>query len=364
MKDAFFRWYGNFSEFVYKAIVWVTYAVKTWERCRKLPRLSANEKRKIAEYWKKNYGKKIPLYEYRWYKAKRGIVEPEIIPDLIWHSVIEPYFTNLEMEKGFQDKNYLEAVIRKTHSPRTLLRCVNGMLLDANYDPVDLNAAFCILKNEKETICKPSIDSGGGRGIRFLAGDDINEANIQELVKEYKGNFVIQQILKQHSFLGGFNSMSLNTIRMLSFLFNGKVFILSAFLRIGGEDSRTDNVSSGGYYVQILKDGSLEKNVVKEDLNTHDLIKLQDLPNGKNFEGLVVPEWEHVKDVIQQAHYKLAHFQLINWDVAIEEDGTPVVIEYNLIDASAYFHQLNIGPIFGELTGEVLEEVRKNKRKN
>lgn len=63
---------------------------------------------------------------------------------------------------------------------------------------------------------------------------------------EYNGNFVIQRILKQHIFLNRFNKKALNTIRVLSFLYNGQVHILSAFLRIGGENSRLDNVSSGG----------------------------------------------------------------------------------------------------------------------
>lgn len=92
-------------------------------------------------------------------------------------------------------------------------------------------------------------------------------------------------------------------------------------------------------------------------MNTRDLIKQFGLPNGLDFCGLQIPEWQNIKQLVVQTHYKLAHFQLINWDIAIQEDGTPIVVEYNLIDASVSFHQLNVGPIFGELTEEVLMEI-------
>lgn len=56
-------------------------------------------------------------------------------------------------------------------------------------------------------------------------------------------------------------------------------------------------------------------------------------------------------------------FRLISWDIAIDENDSPVLIEANLFVGELEFHQLNNGPIFGEETEDILKEVfQSNKR--
>lgn len=62
-------------------------------------------------------------------------------------------------------------------------------------------------------------------------------------------------------------------------------------------------------------------------------------------------------DIIKQYHIKLAHFKLIAWDFATDKDGNPVLIEYNLRFQVINFLEMNNGPLFGDLTDEVLKEV-------
>lgn len=362
MKDAFFRWWDCLSAWMYKLVLKVTYFVLTKRKCRGNAPLSRENKEKIQSYWKKAYGENIPTYEYGWYQNKGVTPDPRIIPDMVWHSVVEPYFNNVIMEKGFCDKNYFETIIGKKNSPETLFRCINLQLLDGTYKAVGTEQLCEALSCENEVICKPSIDSGGGRSIVFLSREEISSEKITELIKKYSGNFIVQRIVKQHDFLNQFNSKSLNTMRILSFLYKGNVHILSGFLRIGGEESRLDNVSSGGYYIQINREGCLDSCAVREDIMTHDLIKCESLPGGINFAGQQVPCWNEIVQLITESHFKLAHFQIINWDIAINYDGTPLVIEYNLIDSSPSFHQLNIGPVFGDMTDMVLQELATNRK--
>ena len=47
----------------------------------------------------------------------------------------------------------------------------------------------------------------------------------------------------------------------------------------------------------------------------------------------------------------------MSWDIAIDEDGNPVLIEANMRKGSVNFHQFNNGPLFGELTERVLNEI-------
>ena len=51
---------------------------------------------------------------------------------------------------------------------------------------------------------------------------------------------------------------------------------------------------------------------------------------------------------------------MISWDVTIGEDGRPILIEFNIAFGGLDVHQLPNGPIFGDLTHEVLDDVFQN----
>ena len=90
--------------------------------------------------------------------------------------------------------------------------------------------------------------------------------------------------------------------------------------------------------------------------------KFAEHPQGLRFKGFGIPSYDKVVELVQKAHYYAAHFRLISWDVAINEDGEPVLIEANMRNGSINFHQFNNGPLFGELTDAVLSEVFRKKR--
>ena len=52
--------------------------------------------------------------------------------------------------------------------------------------------------------------------------------------------------------------------------------------------------------------------------------------------------------------------RLISWDFAIDENGEPMLIEMNISYGELDFHQLCNGPIFGDKTEDVLNEVFDN----
>lgn len=54
-------------------------------------------------------------------------------------------------------------------------------------------------------------------------------------------------------------------------------------------------------------------------------------------------------------------FRLLSWDIAVDEDNSPILIEVNMYSGELDFHQLNNGPVFGCETEAVLKEVFHNK---
>lgn len=356
MKDFFFSWLDKVHLGVYKFVTYFTYFILTKRRLKEKIKLTKKETEDIKKFWGKYHIKcKFPMHEYRWYKAHGVDVSPYIIPDTIWHVYIEPYFNSFLMEKGFDDKNYFERILGKENTPHVVLRCIDNELLDEDYKNISSEKAEKIIGGGyRPLICKPSINTGGGRGICFI--DENEKPEIKQLIKQYNGNFVVQGLIKQHEFFSQFNSTSLNTLRIVTVIFEGRLHYLSGFLRVGANGERLDNVSKGGLFIPVFGDGRLSKSAWAENLETHDLER-KEIKLLNEADKLQIPYWDKVLKLLEEKAFILSHFKLINWDVCINYNGDPIIIEYNLMDSSPYFHQLNIGPIFGKITDEVLSAV-------
>ena len=59
----------------------------------------------------------------------------------------------------------------------------------------------------------------------------------------------------------------------------------------------------------------------------------------------------------------LSRFGIISWDFAVDENSEPILIEYNLNYPDVMIYQMNNGPLFGDLTQTILEDVREKLKK-
>lgn len=114
-----------------------------------------------------------------------------------------------------------------------------------------------------------------------------------------------------------------------------------------------DNASSGGLTCGITEKGVLKKYAYNQKGN-----RTEEHPDSHiRFENLKIEGVEKIDQVIQNIHGRLPHFRLISWDFSIDETGEPVLIEANINYGGVEVHQINNGPIFGNETKKILEEV-------
>ena len=168
-------------------------------------------------------------------------------------------------------------------------------------------------------------------------------------MQSLKANYIAQEAVKQHPALSELNPSSLNTIRIVSFFFEGKVHILSSILRMGASGHKVDNIGAGGFACPIQKDGHLTEWGVNRKAEW-----VSENQHGIRFVDVQVPSYEKIVGIVKKQHQKLAHFKLVGWDFSVSEEGEPVFIEYNVCPGS---NQITCGPTFGELTEQVLDEV-------
>lgn len=360
MKDKLFRQVDTLLKLGYRFIMWVVYMYKNSSMCKSLKDISPKYKKEIRTYWRK-YVKAISLREFRWYKSKGAADDVRLITDSIFHASIEPHFNDITIMNAFSNKCYFNLFFQGFLVPGTIAKRINGYYMDDNFKILGFNEVISLCKNEEEIVIKPAIDSGGGRNITFYKinkGEDPKK--LKNILRSYKSDVVIQRRLKQHEELNKINSSSINTVRIQSFLFHGEVQILSFFLRVGQLGSTVDNIIKGGISISIDKFGNFNP-IGYDDFGNEYL----EHPSGYVFEGKVMPAFDKIIECVKQLHPRFPNFGIIGWDIAVNENCEPVIVEFNLIDTCIHAGQLAKGPLFQELTDEVLDEVfhRDRKRK-
>lgn len=314
-------------------------------------KLTKEQKKQIREFWKPYTRVSTKWCQY--YSAKNGKFDPRYIPNTLAYAKLDQYFNDRRLGYGFNDKNYYGTTFCGIKQPVTLVRKIGGLLFDGGYRQINAEEAVRVLNRQTEVIIKPSQESGSGRGIWFCRPDR-EQDKLQEFLKNKKErNYIIQEIVRQHASLEAVHAGSLNTLRICTVMLDDGVHILSSVLRMGVNESRIDNVTAGGISVRIMPDGTLDKYAYTyfsgERFDKH--------PQGLVFEGHPVPCFDKVIETVKLAAQRIGNFRLVSWDMAVDENGEVLLIEANMRKGGINLHQFDNGPLFGDLTERVLDEV-------
>lgn len=320
-------------------------------------KLTKEEKQKIRKYWNK-YLPKIDLSYHRYYIDKTGKFDIRFIPDDIFAGYIDPYLNNRQIEPGIADKNYFDIYFKGLNMPKTYLRKINGIYLDKNYQIIDKEKALKILLAKQDFIVKPSMASYGGKGIKIFRKASKEEIN-EFFNKTTMQNLIFQEIVMQSMDTALLHPQSLNTIRIMTLLINNTIEILPAFaFRIGIGNAIVDNASFGGIYCKLNSDGTLSNFAYDAFGN-----KYLKHPDGGEFKQVKINCLTEIYSLIKKAAQRLPHFRLIGWDIAIDKNYKPIIIEANLTMSGLDVIETISGPLFGKYTDLVLDEVFKHPQK-
>lgn len=322
-----------------------------------LPTLDDDYRTAVRPYWRQFDVPTPKKYSFRLFSnADKGLDEhadPRYIPDDLWFDRIIPHYNDLIFAKALQDKCLHNLLFPGLRRPETVVKNVAGVFYDDGLSLLTREeAADRLLHTEGRVLVKPSVGSGQGHNIRFYDADALTEADAEEIFRLYGKNFIIQKKLDQHEALARLNPDSLNTVRVITFLHRDKVYTLSSILRVGGFGSEVDNTSQGGFQGSILPGGRLAPKGFTHRNDRWEYIDAY--PNGIRFADVTVPFYDRVEEAAHKNALRMGHFRILGWDFAVSPDGTPVLIEYNVIPGQ---NQESDGPTFGELTDEVLGEV-------
>jgi hypothetical protein len=196
-----------------------------------------------------------------------------------------------------------------------------------------LKELFELYSSLTSIIVKKIYASSKGADIYKIRKEEVlsNHHSIRDIyLKIIQSEFIFQETIIQHAKLNALNPSSVNTIRIDTLLDDeGKVNVLSAYIRMSLRNHFVDNIGSGGCMVGVdLKTGELQK-YARSDFN-YDGAKLftRHPMTGTVFEGFMLPYINEIKDLVTRAALLVPGLRIIGWDVAISEAG-PVIIEGN-----------------------------------
>lgn len=109
----------------------------------------------------------------------------------------------------------------------------------------------------------------------------------------------------------------------------------------------------GGIVCGILPSGQLRNIAFDGKLNSY-----EKHPNGQVFSEIVIPNFNECVDMVKGLAPRLGRIsKLLNWDVTLDKDGNPILIEVNITWGGSV--QIAAGPALGDLTEEILGEIAK-----
>lgn len=276
------------------------------------------------------------------YSAVSGAFKEGWIPDNYYVTHVVP-----KLSGAYGDVSYLKPLnyrIFGSESFPDLGSHVNGMFFDREYKIIpDRKVRPALFAKNSKIVFK--VDSSEqGVGVFFF---DENSFSLDEI--RNRGNGVFQGFIRQHALLAGFANDSVATLRITTYADQqGVVSPRACYLRLGsGSDTHVQSRS----HIRVpinLADGRLF------DLGyTADWLQVDAHPTSRErFAGKTIPSFQACVDRVSDLHRKVSFVRCVGWDVAIDANGQPQVMEWNGGHNDIKFSEATQGPCFADLHWE------------
>ena len=213
------------------------------------------------------------------------------------------------------------------------------------------NEFITFVKKHGVVFIKPIGGSQGkGAHVYSYVSDEEAKNYCKDMLRE-GSSWIIEECIRQSSSMAQWNVTSVNTIRIPTFLRDGKFTVIWTRMRMGKKGSVVDNAGSGGIVVNVNpQTGVITSDGIDEAHNHFE--KHPDC--GLAFKGWQVPRWDELLKTVEELHRAVFNKHIyVAWDFALTDDGW-VVIEGNWgqLLGQQTASQVGVRKQFHELLGE------------
>lgn len=316
--------------------------------------LDESQKRAVKEFWDRySFAYKNNIRTQKYFTYITGEFSPAYISEGLNAAYMYRFYDSPQYHQAFHDKNYRELLFGEEHCTKAVIRRISKYYFTGDRTPISYNAAIDllakVLKTEKKLIVKPT-PGGGGSNIQFLR-DGFEKREIRLVLDHFtKDDLIIEKILKSHSSYSVANSTSLNSLRIITLLYEHEVTVLAILFRMGAVGKEVDNFTQGGVACGVNLDGTCMDYGFDHFGNRYDRH-----PNGFEFAGHHLYGVDKAVEFCKNLHWRIPQFKQMSWDVAISEDGKPVLVEMNPRGEAKIYQSIGAQP-YGKYTKQILDE--------
>ena len=314
--------------------------------------LTKEEKQQLFDFWSP-YVKVDPVF-HTYFKSVTGKFYPQWLPTDIYINYIDEYFNDRNASHVLDNKGLYARLFPGIPQIPSVVSRMGNFWYNQQGDPISEEDALLLVDKETALFVKKATRSSGGAGVKYI---DVENGSMKEqflsAIKPMQGDIVVQRPVRQHPTLAALNNSSVNTLRALSLLTKDGVKIYSCIVRMGVGDTKLDNASAGGVFCGVKADHTLTDTAYRLSggaFKTHP-------SSGVVFDGYRIAGYDKAKALIEKAHPMVPYFRMVSWDIVIDDQGEALMLEANFAKGGIGSHQFTNGPLFGEDTKKILDEV-------
>jgi hypothetical protein len=319
-------------------------------------------KKEVKNYWRKSLGIYVNPVWHEIISKQTSKFDPRNLNQEIWdshiHSKLNPPSHHIPI---ISDKNFTDFFIDKKYLPTTVFKIVRGNFFNPNNKFITKKEARTLLFSTENTLFVKS--SNLFRGLNAYKVQ-INEPyvilNSQELsfddfITKVGSDAIIQHVVDQHSKIASMHPASLNTLRIFTLRLSSGIHFLNAFMKFGADNNAADNTGNG-----VICGTNIETGVLYDYGYDRVYRKSASHPTtGMSYSDFgEIPNYNDAVDLCKNTHKNLFYQNFIAWDVCVQKNGKPMIIELNSKQAVEFYQITSGKPFLGDLTEQVLDEVK------
>jgi hypothetical protein len=274
--------------------------------------------RLFAEY-------RYPPYQYvksgLYLDSARGVDVIDYLPPRLIRKVQER-LNPVDARFMADDKAVFRRIMLENRLPsvREILRTdAEGRAFDGADRLLEPGAALSLVRDHgKDVFIKP-VHGTWGRAAGVSSQAAITPDTLAQ------PNILVQPLIVQHPVLNRLYPHSVNTVRIDTLLIGEGCLSSAAVLKLGVGGATVDNGSAGGLLIGVdLETGALDaagRQRPHFEAGEHRVHP----DTGAAFEGVILPFWGQVLEVVRRAAETMRPLSTLGWDVAITPEGVLLV---------------------------------------
>lgn len=303
--------------------------------------LNQSLKKSIKKYSRDSFGKKGYWPYLALYTEIRGEFLKGWLPYDYYRFVFLPQI-NPKPALYLNDLKTYDYRLFGDFALKPLFLFISGIFFDTDLKTVRKHTVESFMNEYNDKIVIKEESGWGGEQVRiihsaFFKPDDLSGDK----------NYVIQPYIKQYKILNDLYPESVNTFRVNTFLNkDGSVVVKYVWLRFGKDGMKVDNGTMGGDF--LFFDLSGAPCHYSYDHKTGMKIGDRHKNTGYLYSDVRIPMFEEIIEECKNAHKKFPYSRLIAWDVCLDSNGKPVLLEWNANNPDFPTEEAMFGPFWAD----------------